>query len=283
MAEVYLAREPESGREVALKLLMPGAGPDERVRRRFEREARLAAALDHPHAVPVYRSGDADGKLFLTMRCVHGPDLSAVIAERGQLHPADAALIVSQVGAALDAAAQAGVVHRDVKPRNVFVQSEGARPHAYLGDFGLSRAMASTSGLTRTGFFVGTLDYASPEQLQAEPVDHRTDVYALGALLHTALTGVVPFPRAREVDKLMAHLTDPPPAPSETRRGVPPAFDAVVRRAMSKRAEDRYQSAGELGKSALAAAATAGAAPPFVARYSADSTEMTRPRRPLEN
>jgi serine/threonine protein kinase len=260
MGQVYLARGPE-GRAVALKLLAPRAGADERFRRRFERESRLASNLDHPHVVPVHRSGRAGDTLFMTMRYVDGPDLRAVIAERERLHPADAALIVWQVGSALDAAAEAGLVHRDVKPGNVFVQGEGGRPHAYLGDFGLSKALASTSGLTRTGFFVGTIDYASPEQLQAEPVDHRTDVYSLGALLFKALTGEVPFPREREVDKMMAQLTEPPPAPSESAPDVPAALDAVVRRAMSKRAEDRYASAGELGAAALEAASEAGPAP----------------------
>jgi serine/threonine protein kinase len=263
MGQVYLAHEPETGRAVALKLLAPVAGADERFRRRFERESHLAATLDHPHLVPVYRSGEAGDTLFMTMRYVDGPDLRAVIAERGRLHPADAALIVSQVGSALDAAAAAGLVHRDVKPGNVFVQAESGRPHAHLGDFGLTKAMASTSGLTRTGFFVGTIDYASPEQLQAEPVDHRTDVYALGAVLFKALTGEVPFPREREVDKVIAQVTEPPPVPSESAPDVPTALDAVVRRAMSKRPEDRHASAGELGESALEAAAEAGPAPPW--------------------
>jgi serine/threonine protein kinase len=263
MGQVYLAREPDSGRAVALKLLAPRAGTDERFRLRFERESRLASELDHPHVVPVYRSGRAGDALFMTMGYVDGPDLREVIAERERLHPADAALIVSQVGSALEAAAAAGLVHRDVKPGNVFVQEAGGRPHAYLGDFGLSKAMESTSGLTRTGFFVGTVDYASPEQLQAEPVDHRTDIYALGALLFKALTGEVPFPREREVDKVIAQVTEPPPAPSESAPDVPAELDAVVRRAMSKRMEERYASAGELGAAALEAASGAGAAPPW--------------------
>jgi serine/threonine protein kinase len=280
MGQVYLAREPESGRAVALKLLAPIAGADERFRRRFERESRLAAKLDHPHVVPVYRAGQAGGTLFITMRYVDGPDLREVIAERGRLHPADAALIVSQVGSALDAAAVAGLVHRDVKPGNVFVQKKRGRPHAYLGDFGLSKAMASTSGLTRTGFFVGTIDYASPEQLQAEPVDHRTDVYALGALLFKALTGEVPFPREREVDKMIAQVTEPPPAPSESAPGVPAALDAVVRRAMSKRAEDRYASAGELGAAAVEAASEAGPAPAWPSERTAAAAPLADPDAP---
>jgi serine/threonine protein kinase len=261
MGHVYLARESDTARPVALKVLGATVGADTRFRRRFEREARLAASFDHPHVVPVYRSGEENGTLYITMRYVDGPDLRTVIAERGPLHPGDAALIVSQVGAGLDAAAAAGLVHRDVKPGNVFVQPDGGRPHAYLGDFGLSKAMASTSGLTHTGFFVGTIDYASPEQLQAEKVDHRTDVYALGALLYKALTGSVPFPREREVDKVIAQVTEPPPAPSQAVPEVPAALDAVVQRAMSKNPAERYESAGELGSAAVAAAAEAGPAP----------------------
>jgi serine/threonine protein kinase len=258
---VYLAREDDTGRPVALKLLAPFARADGRFRRRFERESRLAAKLDHPHVVTVYRFGQAGDTLFMTMQFVDGPDLRDVIAEHGRLHPADAALIASQLGSALDAAAGCGLMHRDVKPGNVFVREDGGRPHAYLGDFGLSKATASTSGLTRTGFFVGTIDYCSPEQLQAETVDHRTDVYALGALLFKALTGEVPFPREREVDKIIAHVSEPPPSPSESAPGVPAALDDVVRRAMSKRPEDRYASAGELGAAAVAAASEAGPAP----------------------
>jgi serine/threonine protein kinase len=261
MGYVYLARELDTGRAVALKLLAPFARADEGFRRRFERESRLAARLEHPHLVTVYSSGQAGDSLFMTMRYVDGPDLREVIADRRRLHPADAALIVSQLGSALDAAAVSGLVHRDVKPGNVFVQEKGGAPYACLGDFGLCKAMASTSGLTRTGFFVGTIDYASPEQLQAEHVDHRTDVYALGALLFKALTGQVPFPREREVDKITAHVTEPPPAPSVCAPGVPAALDTVVLTAMSKRAEDRYASAGQLGAAALAAASEAGPAP----------------------
>jgi serine/threonine protein kinase len=265
MGHVYLAREEHSGERVALKVLGATLTGDERFRRRFERESRLASMLDHPHVVPIRSAGAADGRLFIAMGYVDGPDLSAAIAERGRLHPADAALIVRQVGSGLDAAAEAGLVHRDVKPGNVFVRGEGSRPHACLGDFGLSKAMTSTSGLTRTGFFVGTIDYCSPEQLQAERVDYRTDIYALGALLYKALTGSVPFPREREVDKMMAQLTEPPPVPSSAAPDVPGAFDAVVRRAMSKRPEERYASAGELGLAALDAASGAGEPPPWPA------------------
>jgi serine/threonine-protein kinase len=238
---------------------------DERFRARFERESRLAASLSHPHVVPVYSSGEDDGALWMALGHVDGPDLSVVIAERGRLHPADAALIVSQVAGGLDAAAAQGLVHRDVKPGNVFVEAAGGRPHAYLGDFGLSKATDSQSGLTGTGMFLGTIHYAAPEQIQAEPVDATVDVYALGAVLHKALTGEVPFPRDRDVDVAMAHITEPPPRPSEAAPGCPPSLDEVVTRAMAKQPGDRFASAGELGRAALAAAEAAGPPPEWSA------------------
>ena len=261
MGEVYLAEEPGSGRQVALKLLPPAFAGDARFRARFERESRLAASLSHPHVVPVHGTGDEDGALWMSLGFVDGPDLASVLAERGRLHPVDAALIVSQVAGGLDAAAAKGLVHRDVKPGNVFVAAADGRPHAYLGDFGLSKATDSQSGLTGTGMFLGTIAYAAPEQIQAERVDATVDVYALGAVLHRALTGQVPFPRDRDVDVAMAHITQPPPRPSESAPKCPTALDDVVARAMAKQPGDRFASAGELGRAAVAAAEAAGPAP----------------------
>jgi serine/threonine-protein kinase len=196
------------------------------------------------------------------MDYVEGHDLSAVLTLRGHLHPHYAAIVVSQVADGLDAAADLGLVHRDVKPGNIFLAA-GDQPHAYLGDFGLSKHVSSTSGLTRTGHWVGTIDYASPEQLQAGEVDHRTDVYALGAVLYRALTGKVPFEGRRGVDKMMAHLTEPPPRPSAANEQTPIQFDRVVERAMAKAPADRYPTAGELGRDALAAAERSGVPPPW--------------------
>ena len=261
MGHVYLAVGPE-GEPAALKVVPSAVAGDERVRGRFRREARLAAAIDHPHVVRVLGSGESEGRLYLAMRFVEGQDLHDAIARRGWLHPGDAGLIVRQLGSALDATAAAGLVHRDVKPANVFVGDDSGRPHAHLGDFGLIKGMASASGVTRTGFFVGTIDYAAPEQVQGRTLDARTDVYALGALLFEALTGVVPYPRPREVDKIGAHLREPVPQPSRL-VSLPGALDAVVARAMAKAPADRYPSAGEMGRQALAAAAGAGPPPPW--------------------
>ena len=261
MGQVYLAEEAASGRRVALKLLPAVFAGDERFRARFERESRLAASLSHPHVVPVHATGDEDGTLWMSLGFVDGPDLRSVIAEHGRMHPGDAALIVSQVAGGLDAAAAEGLVHRDVKPGNVFVEADGGRPHAYLGDFGLSKAADSQSGLTGTGMFLGTIAYAAPEQIQAELVDATVDVYALGAVLYKALTGEVPFPRDRDVDVAMAHIVQPPPRPSESSPDCPAGFDDVVARAMAKEPADRFASAGELGEAALTAAKPAGPAP----------------------
>jgi serine/threonine protein kinase len=142
-------------------------------------------------------------------------------------------------------------VHRDVKPANVLLEGSADKGTAYLTDFGLSKHVASTSGLTRAGTWVGTIDYAAPEQLQGLDCDHRVDVYALGCVLYETLTGEVPFPREREVRRMIAHITEPPPAVSELRPEAR-AFDKVVARAMAKAPGDRYETAGELGSAAAA-------------------------------
>ena len=146
MGEVYRAVREDDGRAVALKLLTAELAGEERYRRRFDRESRLAASLSHPHLVPVLGSGERDGALWMAMELIDGPDLAAVLAAQGTLHPGHAARIAAQVGGALDAAAGEGLVHRDVKPGNVFVAARGGAPHAYLGDFGLSRRPTRRAG-----------------------------------------------------------------------------------------------------------------------------------------
>jgi serine/threonine-protein kinase len=186
------------------------------------------------------------------MPLVDGVDLAGLLAQRGALAPAQAAEVAVQVASALAATSALGLLHRDVKPSNVLLR-RGAGVHALLTDFGLSRHVASQSGLTVTGQWVGSVDYVSPEQIDCAEVDARTDVYGLGCLLFEALTGSVPFPRRREMDRLLAHLSDPPPAPSE--RGAPAEFDAVVRRAMAKQPDARYATAAELEAAIRQAAA----------------------------
>jgi serine/threonine protein kinase len=199
---------------------------------------------------------------------------------------------VAQLGEGLDAAHARGLVHRDVKPGNVLITGLAGREHVYLTDFGLTKRSASTAGLTETGQWVGTLDYVAPEQLRGDPVDARADVYALGGVLYHPLTGEVPFPRDRDVATLWAHMNDQPPAPSDAVPEVRGEFDRVVQRAMAKAPEERFPSAGDLGRAALAAAegravteaersvATREAAPPRLGRRRARiSTLAQRARR----
>ena len=248
MGVVYRAVQLDLDRPVALKLIAADRAADPAFRERFQRESRLAALIDHPNVVPVHGAGEADGQLYLVMRYVPGTDLHRLLKHDGPLEPLRAAEIVGQVGAALDAAHAAGLVHRDVKPANVLIAGD----HAYLGDFGLTRLLSSEEQLTETGEWLGTTDFSAPEQLQAERVDARADVYSLGCVLHAALLGRPPYPRSTMPATVLAHLQDPVPRPSES--GAPAGFDRVMARALAKNPQDRYPSAGDLGRAALAAA-----------------------------
>jgi Protein kinase domain/SnoaL-like domain len=247
MGVVYRATQLNLGRPVALKLITPDRAGDSDFRERFQRESRLAALIDHPNVVPVYEAGEAEGHLYLVMRWVRGTDLHALLKREKRLAPEVAATIVAQVAAGLDAAHAAGLVHRDVKPANVLLSGE----HAYLSDFGLSRLEASESRLTDSGQWIGSVDYCSPEQLRGLRTDARADVYALGCVLHAALTGRPPYPRSTVTATLLAHLNDPVPRASEA--GSPQGFDRVLARALAKEPAGRYPSAGDLGRAALGA------------------------------
>src|SRR5262249_32626753 len=207
---------------------------DMEFRSRFERESRLTAQLRHAHVVPLFRAGEVNGVLFSATRFIEGSDLEALIAHHRTLHPGWATLVTAHVASALDAAHQRGLIHRDVKPANILVENRAGAPHAYLADFGLSRHVGSRSGLTGTGMWVGTIDYAAPEQIQARAVGPRADVYALGCVLYEMLAGQVPYPRARDVDKIAAHATEMPPMLADS---VPLPFNAVVQHALAKQPE----------------------------------------------
>src|SRR5215213_9350473 len=254
MGVVYRAEQLALGRRVALKVLSAALSHDANFRARFQQEARLAASLDHPNVVPIYEAGEDGDHLYLVMRYVDGIDLRSLLQREGALPPRRAAGIVAQVAAALDAAHAKGLVHRDVKPANVMVCTDAGGDRVYLSDFGLTKPVDATSGLTRTGEWIGTPDYAAPEQIEGRRVDARTDVYALGCALFEALSGAAPFPRDVPMAKLWAHVNAPPPSLAATDRSVPPAFDAVVRRALAKDPAKRYASAGGLGRAAVAAA-----------------------------
>src|SRR4051812_32165476 len=254
MGVVYLAEQVRLRRPVALKLIVPDLAEDEDFRRRFERESQLAASLDHPNVIPVYEAGEGEGTLYISMRFVEGQDLRQMIRAEGRLDAARAAWLVAQMAAALDAAHAKGLVHRDVKPVNVMVTGPAGSEHAYLTDFGLTKHVSSASGLTHTGQWVGTLDYVAPEQISGGALDARVDVYSLGCVLFEALTGRVPYPKDSDVAKMYAHLNEPPEPVSTLVPGLPPALDAVIERALAKVPEERYPSAGDLGRAALAAA-----------------------------
>jgi serine/threonine protein kinase len=247
MGIVYLATELRLGRQVALKVIRAELAGDEGFRARFRSESRTAASVEHPRVVTVFGAGERDGLLYVAMRYVPGPDLGRLVAAEGPLVPGDAAELIAQVGGGLDAVHAAGLVHRDVKPHNVIVDADG---DAHLTDFGLAKAMASTSGLTATGQVIGTVDYMAPEQIEARRVDARTDVYALGGVLFHAVTGRVPFAERESSAKMWAHVNEAPPSTAGEASGV---LDPVIRRAMAKDPADRFPSAGDLGRAAVAA------------------------------
>ena len=261
MGVVYQAVQLSLGRPVALKLIAPHLANEEGFRDRFVRESRLSASIDHPHIVPVYAAGEAEGTYYIAMRFVEGVDLRAAIGDEGRLEPQRTARLIRQVATALDAAHEHGLVHRDVKPANILLSRHGRHEHAYLTDFGLTKREMSGTGLTGTGEWVGTLDYVSPEQLRGGDIDGRTDVYSLGCVLYQCLTGEVPYPRDNELAKLWAHLSDPPPAASACVRDVPQPVSAVAARAMAKNPRDRFASAGELGSAVVSAASSPTSAP----------------------
>lgn len=252
MGVVYRATDLGLQRPVALKLISSSLADDPSFRERFQREAAIAAAIDHPNVIPVYEAGEADGRLFIAMRYVDGIDLEALIEREGALAPARAVGIVEQVAAALDAAHRRDLIHRDIKPANVLI-AEHDGEHVYLSDFGLTRYASSSDGLTRTGQFVGTLEYVAPEQVRGDRCDARTDVYALGCVLFRALTGQPPFPRDSDYATMTAHLQEPPPAVTAAAPHAPPALDAVVAKALAKEPGDRFESAGALARAAVGA------------------------------
>jgi serine/threonine protein kinase len=250
MGVVYRATDLSLERPIALKVLTDDLADDEDFRRRFVAESRLAASLDHPNVIPIHAAGEHDGTLYIAMRLVPGDDLRTVLREDGRIEPVRAARLIVQIASALDAAHAHGLVHRDVKPANVLMTADD---HVYLTDFGLTKRAGADSQATRTGMVLGTLDYVAPEQIRGEAIGPSTDIYSLGCMVTHLLTGAVPFTVPTEEGKLWAHFSEPPPLPSARVPGLGTAYDPIVTRAMSKRPEERYATAGEVGAAMLAA------------------------------
>ncbi|MGZ9929252.1 serine/threonine-protein kinase [Streptomyces sp. NC-S4] len=245
MAVVYEARDLRLDRRVALKLLAPELARNDTFRQRFAHESKVAATIEHPHIVPVFEAGEADGLLYIAMRLVEGPDLRVMLDRTGPLPVETAARIAGQVASALDAAHAHDLVHRDVKPGNILIAPGTDRDHpehAYLTDFGLTKKSLSLTGFTTDGQFVGTLTYVAPEQISGKPVDGRCDVYSLGCVVYEALAGEPPFQRDDDIALLWAHQYDAPPPLSSRRPGLPQEVDAVLAKALAKSPDDRWSS-----------------------------------------
>ncbi len=245
MGVVYRATDLALDRPVALKLVTPALAADPVFRARFERECRLAARLDHPHVVPVYRAGEDHGRLYVTMRFVQGTDLRALLVREGRLEASRAVRLVEQIAGALDEAHAHGLVHRDVKPANILVGERGGAEHAFLTDFGVSKHRTDDPQLTATGLAIGTADYIAPEQAQGRDLDGAADTYALACVLFQALTERLPFEADSDLDKLWAHVHEPPPALHALRPDLPAALGAAVADALAK---DSGRAAGVGGR-----------------------------------
>ncbi len=255
MGAVYRAEDRRLGRTIALKLVPPDVSADERYRERFLRESRLAASIEHPNIVPIHDASESDGVLYLAMRCVDGTDLRRLLERDGPMAASDALAIAEQVAGALDAAHARGLIHRDVKPSNVLVTGDR---HAYLADFGVSKSLGDGDRLTTAGQFVGTAEYAAPEQIEGRELDGRADQYSLACILFECLAGRPPFPRENQAAILWAHLKETPPSLVAMRAGLPEGLDTALARGLAKRPEDRYRSCRELVAMVRAELAPAG-------------------------
>jgi len=244
MAMVFRAHDSRLDRQVALKILAPRLATDDAFRQRFIRESRAAAAVDDPHIIPVFEAGESDGVLFIAMRYVRGGDVRSLIDRTGPLPAHRVAELIAQTASALDAAHARGLVHRDVKPANMLLDTRtvaGRPDHVYLSDFGLSKTALAATSLTASGEFLGTLDYVAPEQIEGQrQLDGRSDLYALACSAYEMLGGEPPFRRDQGVSVMYAHLSEAPPLVRARRPELPAAVDAVLSRALAKAPEDRY-------------------------------------------
>jgi serine/threonine-protein kinase len=276
MGEVWRAYDTVIDRTVAIKILPAEISRDDVFQQRFRREAHAAARLNSPHVVPIHTHGEINGRLFVDMRLIEGPDLLSVL-RTGPLRPARAVHIIEQVAKALHAAHRVGLLHRDVKPSNVLLDDDD---FAYLIDFGLARA-AGESGLTTADNVIGTFHYMAPErfstgQVGAPPIDARADIYALTCVLYECLTAEHPFPGDSLEQQIRNHITTPPPRPSNVNPELPGGFNTVIAKGMAKNPGERYSTAMELARAARDAVTT-----PTAPTQPSVRTESTIPQRTI--
>ncbi|MFI9503605.1 protein kinase [Nocardia sp. NPDC052566] len=250
MGVVYLAHHPRLERLVALKVLSDNLGDDDRVRAKFEREAALAARLDHPNIVPVYdRSGTDADVLWISMKYIDGGDAAHLLKRLGgPVAAATAVRLLADAAHGLDYAHQHGVLHRDVKPANILIEhGDHGAERAVLTDFGIARALDDAETMTGT---TATFAYVAPERFLGQQADNRADVYSLGCTFYELLTGRTPFPRLEQAALIAAHLNEPPPRPTLAHPGLPQGLDAVIGTALAKRPGDRFATCGALAEAA---------------------------------
>ncbi len=280
MATVYKAYQPNMERYVAIKILPHYLSQDKEFAKRFQREAHAIARLEHPHILPIFDYGEADGITYIAMRYIEAGTLKQHL-QKGLLPLDDIVRLIGQIGSALDYAHRQGVIHRDVKPGNVLIDNEG---NTYLTDFGLARMLEASEQLTASGVGLGTPAYMSPEQGQGIKADHRSDIYSLGVMLFEMVTGRVPYEAETPMATVLKHINDPLPLPRTVNPNVSEPIERVILKALAKDPADRYQSAGEMLQALVKAAQETSAAetppPPAIVKATPVREEVPGLARP---